>query len=125
MTRYEVAARLWPLLVLSATHRQVMTYEIAGRLVGIPRQGLGAHLEPIQSYCVLNRLPPLSSLVVSSKTGLPGEGFIASADVPEAQAKAFSYPWMESPPPTVEALKSATESLPTIGRTLEELRGEA
>jgi hypothetical protein len=32
-------------------------------------------LEPLQSYCILNRLPALTCIVVSDETGVPGQGF--------------------------------------------------
>ena len=56
------------------------------RLTGMAQQGLGQMLEPIQSFCLLNKIPALSSLVVGAKTGTPGKGFIAAENVPLEQA---------------------------------------
>jgi hypothetical protein len=111
-------------LVLCTSHRTVLTYEIVGRLIGVPRQGLGQLLEPIQSYCILKRLPPLSSLVVSAKSGLPGEGFIASSELPAAQAAVFDHPWLNAPPPSAADLESAASQLPSNGKSLPELQLE-
>ena len=35
---------------------------LLGRLIGVPRQGLGQLLEPIQSFCIVKHLPALTSL---------------------------------------------------------------
>lgn len=124
MTREERAAQIWSLLTMAAQHRIVLTYEILGRHIGVPRQGLGQLLEPIQSYCIISSLPPLSSLVVSEVSGLPGEGFIAASDVPKAQAEVFARDWVAAPPPDPDALKRAVQRLPSNGRSLEELKSQ-
>lgn len=122
MTRYERAAQIWPLLCQCASHRQTLTYELAGRLTGMMVPGMGQVLEPVQSYCLLNRLPALSSLVVSAKSGLPGAGFIAAESVPAEQAAVFAWPWTDSQPPTAADLEAATKRLPSNGKSLEQLK---
>src|SRR5438309_9559373 len=102
MTIYERAAQIWPALALAARNRQVLTYDIVGRLIGVPRQGLGRLLEPIQSYCLLNRLPPLTILVVGEETGIPGIGFIAAQNIPRTQVEVFAFDWLEPGAPTPE-----------------------
>jgi hypothetical protein len=92
----------------------VLTYTILGKLIGMPLQGLGKCLEPIQSYCLLKELPALTSLVVDN-TGKPGVGFIAAADVPAAQAKVFAHAWLDTHVPTVEELADAQTMLPSNG----------
>jgi len=94
------------------------------RLTGMARQGLGPILEPIQSYCLINKFPALSILVVGAKTGMPGEGFIAAEDVPSEQASVFTWPWFERKPPSAAELASASERLPSNGKSLEELKKE-
>jgi len=108
MTKYERAAQLWPLLVLAATHRQVLTYDIVSKLTGVPRPAIGGFLDPIQQYCQVKKIPPLTVLVVSEKSGIPGEGFIAAQDVPKAQTEVFSFDWLGWGCPTVEKLSSPT-----------------
>lgn len=122
MTRAQRAAQIWPLLVLCGNQRQSLTYDQLSRAIGVPRPGLGQLLEPIQSYCILRGLPPLTSIVVSGVSGEPGEGFIAAADVPRAQQQVFRHDWLAEGAPTVEDLAAAVENLPTNGRSLEELR---
>lgn len=102
-----------------------MTYDLLGRLIGVPRQSLGQLLEPIQSHCVLNKMPPLTALVVSERTGIPGEGFIAATDLPLAYVEVFAWEWLSGFPPRTDELRLAAEKLPTNGRSLIELVTQA
>lgn len=125
MTKGQRASQIWPVLTLCASRRLTLTYDELGRLIGVPRQGLGQLLEPIQSFCILHGLPALSSLVVSENSGLPGEGFIAAEHVPGAQAAVFDFRWLETPPADENELVEAWRRLPSNGRRLEDLLGEA
>ena len=78
MKKEQRAAQIWPILTLCASQRQTLSYDLLGRPIGVSRPGLGQLLEPIQSFCILQRLPALTVLVVSENSGLPGEGFIAA-----------------------------------------------
>jgi hypothetical protein len=118
MTKSERAAQIWPLLSLCATQRQIVTYDLVGKLIGVPRPGLGQLLEPIQSFWLLNGLPPLSCLVMSSQTGIPGDGFVAAADVPLTQAQVFAFRWKDRPPPEPGELDAAVRRLPSNGKSL-------
>lgn len=106
MTRYERAAQIWAVLALAARNRQVLTYDLVGRAIGVPRTGLANLLGPIQDYCLANQLPPLTALVVSEHTGLPGIGFIAAQEIPAAQAQVFRHDWLAADTPTTEALQA-------------------
>jgi hypothetical protein len=122
MTKGQRAAQIWPILTLCATRRQTLTYDLLGRLIGVPRQGLGQLLEPIQSHCIISGLDPLTALVVSDVTGLPGEGFIAASDVPGAQARIFARDWLAMSAPDENTLEAAARTLPSNGRSLQELQ---
>jgi hypothetical protein len=111
----ERAAQIWPVLALAAHNRQILTYPILSSLIGVPPAGLGRLLEPIQSYCLLNELPPLSILVVSSIDGMPGSGFNAASDIPKYQQLVFSFDWLEHKPPTPEVLADAVMTRPSNG----------
>jgi hypothetical protein len=111
MTASERAAQIWPLLVLCAARRETLTYDLLGKLIGVPAQGLGNLLEPIQSYCVLEGLDPLTSLVVNRTTGVPGEGFVGADDVPRAQADVYARDWLQVNPPSAEAFLDASEGM--------------
>lgn len=115
MRTHERAAQIWSVLALAARNRQVLTYDIVGRLIGVPRQGLGRLLEPIQSYCLLRGLPPLTILVVSGETGLPSTGFIATQDVPKNQLNVFSHDWLSERAPTPEDFADAVARNPSNG----------
>ena len=85
---------------------------MVARLTGVVRPSVGDFLRPIQQYCTENGLPPLTVLVVSEQTGLPGEGFIAAADVPAAQMRVFQQPWLDGIAPTAEQLDDAYSRAP-------------
>ena len=112
MKREERSQQLWSLLALAATHRQVLTYDIVAKLTGLVRPGIGDFLRPIQQYCVENRLPALTSIVVGDDSGLPGEGFIAAQDVPAAQMRVFRHDWLERPAPPTEQLAESYSRAP-------------
>lgn len=111
----ERAWQTWPLLAFAAHNRQTLTYEIVAKLTGMHTAGLGAVLEQIQSYCLVNDLPPLSALVVSKSTGLPSEGFVAASNVPRAFLDVFEHDWMAIACPTPEQLEAATRERPSNG----------
>jgi hypothetical protein len=94
MTKYERAQQLWSILVLAAKNRQVLTYGIIEKATGLVRPSIGQMLSPIQNYCLNRDLPPLTILVVQDKSGMPGDGFIAGADIPKAQQAVFGYDWL-------------------------------
>jgi len=112
----ERAAQIWALLSLAAKNHQILTYDIISKLIGVPRPGLGQLLEPIQSYCILNKLPPLTILVVSEETGMPGKGFIAAKDIPKTQMAVFAFDWINQGTPSPEDLKYAVCQRPSNGK---------
>jgi hypothetical protein len=112
MRREERAQQIWSVLALAATNRQILTYDIVAKLTGVVRPSIGDFLRPIQQFCAENRLPALTSLVVSGETGIPGEGFIAAEDVPAAQIRVFEHDWLERPTPTVEQLADSYSRAP-------------
>jgi hypothetical protein len=114
MHSHERAAQIWPLLTYAASHRQTLTYELLGRLIGVPHFGLSQLLEPIQSYCLIRELPALTSLVVN-QTGRPALGFIAAQDVPVEHERVFVHPWLNQGPPTPEELLLAVRERPSCG----------
>jgi hypothetical protein len=115
MTTAEWASRIWPVLTLAASGSQVLTYDKLAKIIGQVRPALGKCLEPIQSYCLVKGLPALTSIVVSEKTGLPGIGFTAAADVPRTQMAVFDHDWMKTKVPTATDLKLAVKQQPSNG----------
>ncbi|HEX8910814.1 MAG TPA: hypothetical protein VF796_00545 [Humisphaera sp.] len=115
MNVHERAAQVWSVLALAAWNRQTLTYEIVGKLTGMPARGLGQVLEPIQSYCLIKGLPPLSGIVVSKLTGLPSPGFVAAVNVPREQVRVFEHDWLAEAAPTPELLEQAVKQQPSNG----------
>jgi hypothetical protein len=113
MEASERAAQIWSVLAWAATSRQVVTYKILGKLTGVPARGLGHLLEPIQSYCLVHDLPPLTILVVSEDTGLPSSGFTAAQDIPRNQLAVFQFDWLERGAPSPEDLAAALAQRPS------------
>lgn len=105
MTKYERASQLWPLLAMAATNRQILTYDLVYRLTGIPRPATGKFLQAIQNYCMSKEIPPLTSIIVSKKTGLHGSGFISAEDVPLSHIEVFNFDWLDWGCPDIEKLK--------------------
>src|SRR5436305_1756523 len=100
MTRFERAPQIWSILAFAARSRQILNYGILSRLVGILPHHLGQFLEPVQSYCLVQGLPPLTAIVVQDATGLPGLGFSASENVPMSQMRVFAEDWWGRDLPT-------------------------
>jgi len=111
MTATERATQIWPILVLCASRRETLTYDLLGRLIGVPIQGVAEFLEPIQSYCLLEGLAPLAAIVVDQTTGLPENGSIPASKVPHAQAEVYAQDWLRNGPPHPEAFDDATEGM--------------
>lgn len=116
MTVSERASQIWPVLLLAASKRQILTYDDLTDLIGVPRPGLGQLLEPIQSYCLLKELPPLTVLVVSGKTGMPGRGFIAAQDIPATMGQVFKRELKEWPKPMPAEFAEALRQRPSNGQ---------
>jgi len=79
--------------------------------------GLGHLLEPIQSYCLIKDLPPLTILVVQEQTGIPGTGFTATSaeDLARTQLEVFEFDWLKHDAPSPEDLASALKERPSRG----------
>lgn len=104
------ATQIWPLLTLAASLRITLTYRRLGELIGALPVSIGGWLEPIQSYCLVNGLPPLTVLVVSELDGMPGPGFVAADNIPEAQAAVFRHNWAHtSVPKPDDFVRAATD----------------
>lgn len=111
----ERAAQVWPLLAFAAGNRQLLTYELVGKLTGMHTAGIGSVLEPIQSYCMLNGLPPLTGIVVNKTTGKPGTGFVASDNPVRDFVVIFEHDWLATGCPTPVQLEEAAKVLPSNG----------
>ena len=117
MKASERSAQIWAVLAWAAKSRQNITYSQLAQATGAFTGGLGAWLEPIQSYCILNDLPPLTVLVVQQDSGMPGSGFTGASagDLARSQARVFAFGWLEHGNPGAEKLELAAKQLPSNG----------
>ena len=115
MTRSERACQIWAVLAWAARHRQSITYSQLADITGAHRPGLGQLLEPIQSYCFLNGLPPLTVLVVQQESGLPGSGFSGATaeELGKVQMAVFATDWLAHGNPQPEKLEAAVRQRPS------------
>jgi hypothetical protein len=85
---------------------------LSNRLLRIAQPGIGKMLSPIQRYCKNHGLPRLTSIVITEKSGLPGEKFTEDSgpgDIFADQAKVFVYDWFTRKAPTSEDFKEAMQ----------------
>ena len=104
------ASLLWPVLVAAAKDKRKPTYGELASLINTNPLSVRNALEPIQSYCMDSKLPPLSAVVVNKTTGLPGGGFIAwdIDDIDTAYETVFNFSWATIPNPFGGFSKSDT-----------------
>ena len=117
MKKSERACQIWGILAWVAKNRQSITYGHLSKLIGVPTAGLGHLLEPIQSFCILEELPPLTILVVQQDSGLPGSGFTGAkaSEFAKIQMEVFNYNWLDFGNPQPEKLEDAVQKLPSNG----------
>ena len=87
----ERAARAWPILVDIALNERRITYGELACQLDIHHRAAGYVLSEIQDYCIQEKLPPITILVVDQKEGKPGAGFIAR-DVNDLE-HVYKFPW--------------------------------
>lgn len=94
-------------------HTSFQLAQVTGAFTG----GLGAWLEPVQSYCIINGLPPLTVLVVQQESGMPGSGFTGASarDLAKEQARVFSFNWLGHGNPGADKLEQAVKQNPSNG----------
>jgi len=112
--KHEIRAQqIWPILTAAAHNRQILTYKKLAQLIGIGGPlvlGTGP-LARIAYYCIQNDLPPLTSLVVNEKTGLPGNGIPVKKSATQREL-VYNHPWFEIVAPTPDQLREAYLNAP-------------
>jgi hypothetical protein len=93
-----------------AMRRETTTYkQLSLKMFGYEASGVFANiLDHIKVFCEQNDLPPLTTLVVKSDTGRPGEG-LGSEDPEAERERVFSTDWYDYHPPTVRQLEQARD----------------
>ncbi len=91
----ERACRAWPILTATAVAQTSITYGALAQQLGVHHRAIRFVLGVIQDYCLTERLPPLTIVVVNQANGLPGEGFIAwdADDLDTGLAQVYAFGW--------------------------------
>jgi putative restriction endonuclease len=95
VNHYERAFRAWPLLADCAAKRSKITYGDVGVYLNIHHRPVRLVLAIIQDWCLYERKPPLTILVVKKEGKEPGEGFIAwdASNLDDGYEEVYRFPW--------------------------------
>ena len=110
MTKYQRVQHVWSLLVCAARDRRTYTYGGLADALGIRdgAQAMRHYLAPVMYYCREQQLPPLTVLVVSRDTGLPGEGLTTLENVNRDRERVFAHGWFQMELPETGDFEEAT-----------------
>lgn len=104
------ALQIWQILIGAAYNRQILTYKILQGILGFDGPGVFAQpLGHIMYFCIQHKLPPLTALVVTEKTGQPGIG-LKGRNLNAQRESIFDYEWFKVYPPTEAELSRAYKS---------------
>ena len=89
------AGILWPHLVSAARNKKKLFYSDLAPHVATSSRHVGKALGPILFFCMEERIPPLTSIVVNMHTQVPGSGFTRweTMAISSAQARVYEYDW--------------------------------
>ena len=93
MNRAERALQIWQVLIGAARHRQTLTYELLGEMIGMPPFALAHPLDRVQRHCQQSGLPPLTVLVVGKQTGHSSAGYAPAREEGMDRESVFSFSW--------------------------------
>jgi hypothetical protein len=86
----------------------VLTDDILGQIIGVPKQGIGCFLRPIRDYCNYHNLPPLTLLVVNEMDGSPDGDLNAAGDTFGERARVYLFDWFSQKSPKPEEFLKVT-----------------
>ncbi|WP_434622697.1 hypothetical protein [Azospirillum sp. B2RO_4] len=91
------AEAAWPVLAKAAERNSLLTYKELSDAIGVHWRVANLYLGIIQKYCKEKDLPPLQSIAVNAKTGLPGNGYSGSSNNKKAHntvlADVYKHDW--------------------------------
>ena len=88
------AAAIWEVLAARASASKTLTDKSLSEEVNVHHRALRHALEVIQIYCLTNKLPHLTALVVNSTTGVPGAGNnFDDTKLEKEYLRIFQYNW--------------------------------
>jgi len=106
------AVQCWQILTARAHNNSMMSYLDLAKMMGYKdARPLTPILHHIMCYCDQSDLPPLTSIVVSKESGVPGEGFtsVKPENIDQKRMQVFQYNWFDIVPPSAEQFKKAYE----------------
>lgn len=111
--RFELAHQAWPILTKAAAKHRILTYLDLATALGYRGARVAKFpLWSIQDFCLEKNLPPLTSIVVNKRSGVPGPGFVAwEGDVGDAHARVFGHDWSTIPIPFSSRSRLTTRSI--------------
>ena len=97
VNQYERSFRAWPILTARAALKSTITYGELAAVLHIHPRPIRFVLGVIQDWCLNEKKPPLTIVVVNQDQHLPGLGFIAwdTNNLAEGYEQVFAYPWAE------------------------------
>lgn len=106
----ELALRMWQALIACAHEHRTITYSGLSHKIGHRSSRIGHQLDRIKAYREVNRLPPLTVLVVYKVGSDRGRPNSEGCGVPIEQVNikrmdVFDYKWFERNPPTLSDLR--------------------
>ena len=104
------AVQAWLILVSAAVNRQTLTYKGLSELMyGKSASGvLDKILGHIAFYCIDNKLPPLTAIVVAKGRGTPGTDIPVDAKkMDKERERVYAKDWYDIYPPSAEELHDA------------------
>ncbi len=107
------AVQAWQILVGKAMNRQTITYEGLSRLMyqKVAQGVLDRILGHIAYYCIDNKLPALTSLVVGKGRGTPGEDIpVDLTTIDEQRENVYDFDWYNVYPPSESELKESYDN---------------
>ncbi len=94
------AFQAWNILVESASQSKVISHKELSQQIGVNSRFCSMFIEPIQQYCLSEKLPPLTSLIVNENKELRDDFIAWDADNPEeGQKSALQFNWDMYPNP--------------------------
>ncbi len=94
MTLAEQAEKIWPILIIYAKQQELLSYTTLAYLTGIPAHLQAKPLGRVLRYCLNQKYPPLTALVVNLAEGIPGELYPGN-DPYKEQCQVFVFDWFK------------------------------
>lgn len=104
------SVQAWQILVAAAMNRQTVTYKGLSQIMyRRPASGvLDKILGHIAFYCIDNKLPALTSIVVGKGRGTPGDQIPMNLEERDMEReKVYARDWYDIYPPTAEELHTS------------------